>query len=364
MSDPRQTHFENDIRQMVIDKVAARYAQTKTPRHSLLGALLPDPDSRLWTIAKNATVSVLTFVAITGGYVAGIPHVLNAMDRASAESERGLTSGESAIVKALFGQDFRTDNITLYFHTDTPRGMGNSEAAQTSLAYVAETSPDNVHVTATDFHSHDYSKETSTALIGGIIFHELAHTWQFRSGQPHTECVGDTVEDHYGYTLDETSDFAQFCLEQQPELIRDYTQRFLMPDNPLHYNLAQMEAGMHMQGATQVSLMNAHDTQLARVVEEALPHVREHRLRLQADFNTAATCAITITMNDRQISYGEAFNTCAQKHIRTLDGSPLDIPTSRAQPVPLPEALPKPLDESTPTAAVKPVAKPVTLRLG
>lgn len=301
------------LRQKLIDRIAARFAAVK-PAHVL--ARLNRKETRQ-AIVTGLLAGSTVFATAAGIHMIGQKLRVHD-DRTYAEASAPLTTGESTIVHAVFGQDFRTDNITKYFHRGLPTfTRDDAQGGLHTAAYVRLGNTTDIHFVERDRQAQDYSRIPDHGNRLGTFMHEMTHIWQHRNGQV-TDC------NVYDYTLSASSHFNRFCNEQQGNIISDYVQRFLQPDSESAY-FSRTNYGERY---------SAYDTQLARVVEEQFPQARLARETMQQRFNIAGACldqrADMARMTRMRLNMQMTWQACAARYVQTLDNQSLSGDAGRA----------------------------------
>lgn len=312
-------------RQRVIDTIAARFKKRGRERTAAPSESFPRKAVR---VAKHVLIAASVLGWGNIGYNVASAYLTAPVDNMMADTSRPLTVGEQALAKAVFGDTFDTNDVTLRFHDGAPRHfftMRQNDYRASALAYVNRTAAQDIHFVDTDFHAKDYSRANDMGLRGGVFIHEMAHVWQARQATSAPFCT------NYDFTLTDQSKFEDFCNEQQAEILRSYVMRFIIPSHPLMAANAQANALMAKAGSTRQMALSSEDHNLARVVEQVFPHARTSRLHIMAGFNAAATCALDRAVADNSMSYAEHFNACAAVHVRTVNGERLELPSYQAQ---------------------------------
>lgn len=209
-------------------------------------------------------------------------------DTRLADGSRSLTTNEKAHLHGIFGPDFNTEDMRVYFHREAPH---HRNFAVNPAAYVPNGNTTDMHMIADYNHSHDYTRagRINSQYHYGLLVHEATHNWQNArrlNGETVKNCENENYADNYDYTLTATSKMGDFCSEQQAEIISHYAMRFLYADNPAR----AMRAAMGATYAENIRFMSTDDQNLIRVVEEALPAARATRRGIEAQFDAAARC--------------------------------------------------------------------------
>ncbi len=303
--------------QRVMDKIAERFRKRGRARTAPPAAKRPFSARRFLLRASSALV-IGTYAGLAA--LAASTHLTGPLDNLAAQQSRGLTAGEAAMAHAVFGQDFDTASVRLRFHDHAPTHPFNNvhdDARHATLAYVNASDTRNIHMIDRVYHADDYSRANDMGVRGGVFMHELTHIWQHRAGDQAVSCKT------YEYTLTPQSRFEDFCTEQQGEIIRDYTMRFLIPGHPMMEMSSRIQGMARAAGITIDDSLGANESILARVVERQFPTAAAARLRMQASFNDAAVCAFAQQQQAPQVSYQDHFNSCAATRVRTLNGETL-----------------------------------------
>ena len=226
------------------------------------------PTARQKRLRLYATVALSVLMAETV-YIDRILPSDDVADRRVADASAPLTPGESALLKGIFGQNFRTDNITKYYHRTAPAHV-HSKPKNPTLAYVIGGNRTDVHFVDPEIERRDFSRVDMFDFAGNTFVHEMTHIWQHRNG-------GARGCDIYDYTLTATSRFADFCIEQQAQMVADYTSVYFQP----------ILGSMPVKDPEQ----RQRREWLARVVEAQFPAARQTRLQMQGRIPQFKACA-------------------------------------------------------------------------
>lgn len=233
---------------------------------------------------KSATSTVFAKLRAYGIHIASIgaglllgpslgPELQNVARRHQADSAASLTPEETALVKSIFGQEFETGNIRKYFHHKAPWPERKTDTRH-SAAYVTNTAPNEIHFIKTKAHANDYAKDRS---LRAVFIHEVTHIWQNRQNGRTQHC------NDYEYKLTPQSRLADFCGEQQAEIVADYMSILVM--QPKQYGDAVS------RGRSYRKPMYEGHANLARVVEDVFPAARATRETEMARLRDFAGCA-------------------------------------------------------------------------
>jgi hypothetical protein len=164
-----------------------------------------------------------------------------------------LTPGETQMVRQVFGSEINAAKLRKHLRTD---GEITHCVAPGAGGMVL---PPFSHI---DFYgpniwSQDYSKDSEYKF--GFFMHEATHTWQGQNLSFSFRNFGV-----YSYTLDSRSNWRDFGIEQQADIIEDYSKRWLYPPKVTRHH-------------------TRHDALLARVVENRFPEAKQSRLRLEGN---------------------------------------------------------------------------------
>ncbi len=163
-----------------------------------------------------------------------------------------LTPGEIAVAHSVFGDTLDTRYLRKHYGEDKD-GIAASVVVG-STRHIDFWGPAN--------QAEDFSKVRGWKL--GVFMHEMTHIWQHQNTFTIIQKLLRDC-DFYDYKLDKSSDFDDFCIEQQGAIVQDYVNQVLYPRS----------------GA--VGIRNLHDLELARVVEEKFPQARITRRKLEAE---------------------------------------------------------------------------------
>lgn len=166
-----------------------------------------------------------------------------------------LTAGEAQMVHQVFGSEINPSKLRKHFRAENDITHCVAPGAGGMVL------PPFSHM---DFYgprlwSQDYSKDSEYKF--GFFMHEATHTWQ---GQNLAFSLRDFGV--YSYTLDALSNWRDFGVEQQADIIEDYSKRWLYPRN--------VQAHAHH---------TREEAMLARVVENRFPEARRTRLALEGN---------------------------------------------------------------------------------
>jgi hypothetical protein len=165
-----------------------------------------------------------------------------------------LTSGEQAVVRSIFGDEIDASKIRKHFkdNADITHLMKHTDG--TVLPFISHIDFFGKNVASADYSQADPN-------LYGLFVHESTHCWQNQNWAWTAKNAGI-----YTYELKPESRFADFGMEQQADIIRDYAMRFL-----------NVEGRRHASAATQ-----DRDAMLQRVVENRFPQAQKTRMALDA----------------------------------------------------------------------------------
>ena len=175
---------------------------------------------------------------------------------------RGLTPGEEALIRSIFGDAINTAGLTANFHPES----------YTDIAASVE-SDNNADFWGKESRSDDFSKDTDVFRWGTFI-HEFTHVWQFQTSWKYTVDDSHAPEDvndpdaRYKYRLEAKSKFTDYAIEQQAAIVEDYARRFLHPTRSWN----RLSEVYGLKGAA------AKDALLIKVVEDQFPAAKQTRL--------------------------------------------------------------------------------------
>jgi len=141
-----------------------------------------------------------------------------ATDYRPCYTSRGLTEGEKALVKSIFGNKIKTDNVRLFFSRHTFSDIEAETYGNRILFYGAET------------HEQDYSRAKNSDNYG-LFVHEMTHVFQMQRPL-RTRLRKKFFTSRYDYKLRKRRlpqiipAFQLAGLEQQAELTADYARIF------------------------------------------------------------------------------------------------------------------------------------------
>lgn len=227
----------------------------------------------------------------------------------TAQKVDTLSTGEAALVQAVFGADFDTNNIRKrYSNNETACGeTGNADTA--FVACVRRSSPTITFAASADFMD-DYSRDGS--MSGSRIstfMHEVTHIWQHRTeARNGGQCTSYDLPQ--ADIMNKALTFDDYCSERQGQLIGNYAAFYLRPSQIGAISLREPE-GQYFD-------------RIRQIVEAKFPRAIAARQMMQrraqqhfACFNAAANNA-------------SAQNTCNARYYLNLRGQPL---TTTAQQV-------------------------------
>lgn len=166
---------------------------------------------------------------------------------------RGLTQGEAALLKGIFGGQIDTVNMRLNLH---PQDYSDIVGSVEADAVADFWGPEN--------HSKDYSRDKDADKFGTFV-HELTHNWQRQTEWKFTLDIEDNDKDKYSYPLNAKYSFPEYTTEQQAAIVEDYARRFLHPSHS-HTYLQKTYRNP-----------NAYDSLLIKVVEDQFPGAKQLR---------------------------------------------------------------------------------------
>ncbi len=128
-----------------------------------------------------------------------------------------MTEGEKRLAESIFGDQINTEHVRKHFGEPHPKNY---------LATVEGGSRRHIHFWGAANHSNDYSRDSYRQQ--NLFMHEMTHIWQH---QNHILIFNQYARGCkiYDYELTDTSEFDDFCVEQQAEIIGDYVVRTLHP---------------------------------------------------------------------------------------------------------------------------------------
>jgi type VI secretion system secreted protein VgrG len=130
-------------------------------------------------------------------------------------SDRGLTAGEEAMARTVFGDGVDYKSIRINHHGyGVLLGFQKQDTAMTPNGSMYMPHP---------IYRDDYSQGDDADKR--LFMHEMVHVWQWQMGYP-VKRKGLTVtirgDSAYAYTLTPTSQLCDFNMEQQGNLMSDY----------------------------------------------------------------------------------------------------------------------------------------------
>ncbi|TAL28335.1 MAG: hypothetical protein EPN97_14825 [Alphaproteobacteria bacterium] len=143
---------------------------------------------------------------------------------------RDLTTGEEALLRAIFGTALNTTGLKQSFHPESYKDIVGSASSGAAAEYWGPSQK-----------SADFSKERDADRFGTFI-HENLHVWQFQTRWRYSpRFEEDEIEDPkdpekaYRYPLDAKFKFTDYGVEQQAAIIEDYARYYLHPGKTLWY---------------------------------------------------------------------------------------------------------------------------------
>lgn len=210
-----------------------------------------------------------------------------------------LTAGEAVMVRALFGEDFRTDNIRKTYQ-ETNRYLCFNRRA--TACVIGPTN--HVQFVNPEYFIDDYSRDGSISGRRTQMFmHEMTHIWQFR--QP----VG-TIDYCRNYRLpeaelmDTSRTFDDYCNEQQGEIIGHYAAFFLRP------------SGMGVVLMQDPSIAPRFE-RIRQIVEARFPRAAAVRVEMMRRADNHMTCSDQAGNNETALS------NCNTRYYRSIANTPL-----------------------------------------
>ena len=193
------------------------------------------------TLLKNAASSIITMKRLI---------LIN--------GERGLTKGETALVKGIFGEEMSENSLALIRIASSPeerqdRGA-DTNAKGPIIFYI---------LNGTSRYRDDFSQ--AEPGLYSLFVHEVTHKWQFSKG-----LVGENLPAvDYKYQISPEARFEDFTIEQQAAIIQDYTRHFLHPKT---YEDTQYHQTFYDSPES--------DALLQKIVEDKFPVARKTRLSM------------------------------------------------------------------------------------
>ncbi|MBU6475433.1 MAG: hypothetical protein KGQ70_05670 [Alphaproteobacteria bacterium] len=186
-----------------------------------------------------------------------------------------LTAGEAALVKSIFGDAIKTEDVRKHF---SAREKPGSAAGYVIPAQTFGT--DCIKFYGPRYACDDYSR-TDDIFNYGTFIHEMTHIWQNRqnylSQPPHN--TPENGNNTYEYALTPQTRFKKLGEEQQAKIIEDYARQFLF--------LKRLPAGetdkylpSHAKAGDHADLYDLR--LLQKTVEDAFPQARKTRMALEA----------------------------------------------------------------------------------
>ncbi len=117
---------------------------------------------------------------------------------------RGLTAGEIALARSVFGESIRLDEVQL-------------KTAWWVLKNYAVSPNGNIY-----FNPVDWIIDFSDAPLAkqSWLIHELTHIWQLQQGLKVVR--GALIDRRYDYVLETGKSFFKYGIEQQARMVQDY----------------------------------------------------------------------------------------------------------------------------------------------
>ncbi len=136
---------------------------------------------------------------------------------------RGLTSGETALARSVFGETVDYGKVHVY--EGAPKVAGIFPLSQHGLGAI--TPCGDIYLVGKNCQQPDLSKAGEKQRK--LLIHEMTHVWQYQQGQ-HVECdavflyvrSGFNYNSCYAYDLDGRRKFASLNIEQQAHMVEDY----------------------------------------------------------------------------------------------------------------------------------------------
>lgn len=230
-----------------------------------------------------------------------------------------LTENEALLAKSVFGEAFNTSSIRKHYYDGIPK---NSNMTPHTIAGIYPDAPDNMHFVSKFEQTADYGRAIPDKA--GIFMHEMTHVWQHR-GNRRDRAAACSI---YEYKLKPQSRFADFCIEQQADIIKDYTMRFLV--RPVDLNYAVTADYLNRS-------MTENEKFLVNVVETRFPHARKSRLNVMGLVQKVSACVDKVDLSD---SFGTASYTRCNTMLTDMSGRRLTDADERHI---APPRLPKPV---------------------
>jgi hypothetical protein len=169
-----------------------------------------------------------------------------------------LTTKETALLKGIFGQEFKTDHVRKH-HENFDEQYG--------LTYTSGKK--NIYFQS-KYKEQDYS-QSQGLLNYGTFVHEMTHIWQYNNMVQNLFRAFRKKNHVYDYKLSQKSRFKDFGIEQQAAMVGDYAQMFLYQGPEYKYTHFLVGGDVPQNLAL-----------LKKVVEDRLPEARKTRLALEA----------------------------------------------------------------------------------
>ncbi len=134
-------------------------------------------------------------------------------------AERKLTINEIKFAKEIFGNAVKYDQVSIF----------NEKYAFFQPDNSGMTPNGNIYVDGVV--SPDYGAPSTRAVEKAFFIHEMVHVWQKQNDilNPIVSAIANSLrhgffyDEAYKYTLDDKKDLLDYRMEQQAQIIEDYT---------------------------------------------------------------------------------------------------------------------------------------------
>lgn len=235
--------------------------------------------------------------------VANSPAQQKIIDQAPV-SRRGLTQGETKLLRSIFGNALDLANIEILFYNQTLSDTGTD---------VMEGDTRHIYVFGKKYASEDYSESKDGLLFSALVY-EATRLWQNQTGRTWR----DSDSREYAYTLDSQRRFGDYGLRQQAAIMEDYAARILHRSHVSHwmdeeYGKENCDADDYL-----IQLVEAQFPDAARAREalsETRPLTENEEALVKAFFGDQINTSIVRNVFSPRFCSDQAASVSDQSHI-------------------------------------------------
>jgi len=132
---------------------------------------------------------------------------------------RKLTTNEIQFTKGIYGDSIKYDQVKIFDEKYAFFQPDNSGMTPNGNIYIHGAT------------SSDFGASTERAILKAFFIHEMAHVWQKQNNvlNPIASAIANSIRhaffygEAYKYTLKDSVDLLEYRMEQQAQIIEDYT---------------------------------------------------------------------------------------------------------------------------------------------